>query len=126
MWIFGGGRLRRALTPARGTTPVAVNRLAPPLRGDARRRTDEVLLVCARCQPGAAESWVRRLRRRAYERFGSDAVTVSLTGCLRNCPDQGVALTFASARGCWEWPVDVTDTEHLDDVLACLSAPERT
>jgi predicted metal-binding protein len=87
-----------------------------------RIRADELLLVCARCRPEATDGWMRELRRRVYALIGRDCMTVTTTGCLRNCPRDGVSVVLASpTRGCWEWTI-IPEPESSTQLLTSLVA----
>ncbi|GAA1993221.1 hypothetical protein GCM10009754_85500 [Amycolatopsis minnesotensis] len=69
-----------------------------------RPRRGAVLMVCGRCESSKDDAWVRRLRALMYAMLGREAVTVTVSGCVRSCPRGKVAVVLASpTRGCWEW-----------------------
>ncbi|WBB58906.1 hypothetical protein O7599_25290 [Streptomyces sp. WMMC500] len=73
---------------------------------DGRPRHDAMLFVCRRCRPEAGDAWVREFRSRLYGLLGRDSLTVAASGCVRTCPEDGVAAVLAGPRGgCREWSV---------------------
>lgn len=80
-----------------------------------------MLLVCGRCRQDD-DWWVRDLRKHMYATLGREAMTVTVSGCVRSCPAGKVAVVFASpTRGCWEWaivPESAAETQALTSLLS--------
>ncbi|WP_163511774.1 hypothetical protein [Fodinicola acaciae] len=68
------------------------------------QRDGDVVLICGRCRPEPVDGWVRQVRQQVYARVGPQAVTVTVSGCVRTCPAGQVAVVLAGS-GCREWAV---------------------
>ncbi|WP_165436364.1 hypothetical protein [Amycolatopsis suaedae] len=88
-----------------------------------RRRADSVLLVCGRCREHDTGAWVRDLRRDMYALLGRDAITVTVSGCVKSCPAEGVAVLLAGADGCWSGTADPDSAGGTARLTARLTHP---
>lgn len=79
-------------------------------------------MVCGRCRPDGCDDWVRRLRASLYRLIGRERLTVTVSGCLRTCPEDRVAVLLVSPSvGCREWalcPESAEQTRHITALLA--------
>lgn len=73
-----------------------------------------LVAVCDRCAPDQTGRVVRALRRRLTELIGRRSPIVTSTGCLRTCPQDGVAVISATPRECREWAVPAQSDADLD------------
>lgn len=69
------------------------------------QRDGGVVLICGRCRPEPVDGWARDVRQQVYARVGPQTMTVTVSGCVRTCPEGQVAVVLAGS-GCREWAVD--------------------
>ncbi|MFF2026230.1 hypothetical protein ACFVW2_31100 [Streptomyces sp. NPDC058171] len=75
-------------------------------RAEGWQRDDTMVFICQQCRPEAGQQWVRETRRRLYGSVAKDTLTVTVSGCVRTCPEDGVAVVLAGPHGrCRQWSV---------------------